>query len=104
MAHDQGSFDYKVINENISKLLDARSELDNTIQISMPFIRATTTLDLSKVMSNNDGNIGFTLGLHAIDEDVRYEDMYASTDGEMPLIGYTYTTEGKSKRVYATLT
>jgi hypothetical protein len=102
MAHDQGSFDYKVINENISKLLDARSELDNTIQISMPFIRATTTLDLSKVMSNNDGNIGFTLGLHAIDEDVRYEDMYASTDGEMPLIGYTYTTEGKSKRVYAT--
>jgi len=99
MAHDQGSFDYKVINENISKLLDARSELDNTIQVSMPFIRATTTLQLPQLGA---GNIGFTLGLHAIDEDVRYEDMYASVDGEMPLIGYTYTADGKPKRVYAT--
>ena len=99
MAHDQGSFDYKVINEDISKLLDARSELDNTIQVSMPFIRATTTIELPEL---GKGNIGFTLGLHAIDEDVRYEDMYASQQGDMPLIGYTYTAEGNSKRVYAT--
>ena len=99
MAHDKGSFDYKVVNENISKLLDARSELDNTIQVSMPFVRATTTIELPEL---GKGNIGFTLGLHAIDEDVRYEDMYASVDGEMPLIGYTYTVDGKPKRVYAT--
>ena len=100
MAHDKGSFDYKVINKNIRRILDARSELNNTVQLAMPFIKATTTLDLSKI-DMGDGNIGFTLGLHAFNEDVKYEDIYSSVDGDMPLVGYTYTEKGTNTRVYA---
>ena len=100
MAHDKGSFDYKAINKNIRRILDARSELNNTAQVAMPFIKATTTLDLSKIHMG-DGNIGFTLGLHAFNEDVKYEDIYSSVDGDMPLVGYTYTEQGTNTRVYA---
>jgi GH24 family phage-related lysozyme (muramidase) len=98
MAHDKGSFDYKVVNEKIRDVLDARSELNNTIQIAMPFVKATTTLKLPEL---GDGNIGFTLGLHAIDQDVKYEDMYAERNSNMPLVGYTYSEDGKTERVYA---
>jgi hypothetical protein len=99
MAHDKGSFDYKVINENIRNILDARSELNNTVQIAMPFVKATTTLKLEEL---GNGNIGFTLGLHAIDQDVKYEDMYAERNSNMPLVGYTYDESGNTKLVYAT--
>lgn len=100
--HGYGSFDYKVINENIKKILDDRSRLDNTIQLSMPFVKATTTLQLSQVFKQGyDGDVGFTLGLHAIDHDVKYEDMFSSQDNDLPLIGYTYGQDGATKRVYA---
>jgi len=96
--HRYGSFDYKVINKNIRNVLDNRSRLDNTVQIAMPFVKATTTIR-HEFLGN--GNIGFTLGLHGIDEDVKYDDIYSSVDGTAPLIGYTYTPDNKSKRVYA---
>jgi hypothetical protein len=95
MAHDKGSFSYKVINKKIRDILDARSELDNTAQIAMPFIKATTTISV-------DGGTGFTLGLHAFNEDVKYENIYSeSEDSSMPLIGYTYLKDGTNKRIYA---
>ena len=96
MAHDKGSFSYKVINKNIRNVLDARAALDNTVQISMPFVKATTTLDLG------GDRLGFTLGLHAINEDVKYENIYSSGDNSgMPLLGYTYRSDGTNERVYA---
>lgn len=97
--HSSGSLDYKVINKDIRKLLEARSELNNTIQVSMPFVKATTTIGGPSVPLLN-GGIGFTIGLHAIDQDVKYEDIYASQGSDMPLIGYTYV-DGKTQRVYA---
>lgn len=97
MAHDKGSFDYKVIHPNITKVLDTRSQLDNTVQLAMPFVKATTTIQ-HKFLGT--GCIGFTLGLHAIDEDVKYEDIYSDVKSS-PLIGYTYQEDGSTKRVYA---
>jgi hypothetical protein len=99
MAHDFGSFNYKVIDPRITKILDSRSSLDNTRQIAMPFIKATTTLQLPDIIG--DGAKGFTLGIHAIDEDLKYEDMYTSIDGNTPLIGYTYLSNNTTKKVYA---
>lgn len=96
MPHESGSFDYKVINPLIRNVLDNRSDLNNTIQMAMPFIKATTTIQIPELT----GGIGFTLGLHAIDEDVRYEDIYSDRGSDMPLIGYTYVN-GKTKRIYA---
>lgn len=101
-----GSFDYKVINKDIKKILRARSELNNTVQVAMPFVKATTTIYLPEFLG--DGNIGFTLGLHSIDEDVLWENMYSETDigTGYPLVGYTnqyefQTGKGKPKRIYA---
>lgn len=95
MAHDKGSFSYRVINKNIRNVLDARAALDNTVQISMPFVKATTTLKVGD-------KLGFTLGLHAINEDVKYENIYSSGDNSgMPLLGYTYRSDGTNERVYA---
>lgn len=99
MAHDSGSFDYKVINENIRKILDARSQLNNTVQVAMPFVKATTTLRHEEYIGKD--NKGFTLGLHGINEDVKYEDMYSDQNGMDPLIGYTYQANGLTKKVYA---
>jgi hypothetical protein len=95
MAHDKGSFSYRVVNKQIRDVLDARSMLDNTVQVAMPFVKATTTL--------MDGDkLGFTLGLHAINEDVKYENIYSSGDDSgMPLLGYTYLSDGTNERVYA---
>lgn len=98
MAHNKGSLDYKVINEKITKVLDNRSRLNNTVQVAMPFVKATTTIQHEIL---GEGCIGFTLGLHAINEDVKYEDMYSNQSGDMPLIGYTYQENGNNKRVYA---
>jgi len=101
---ENSSFTYKVINKNIRDILDARSVLNNTVQVAMPFVRATTTLQHPEFLG--DGNIGFTLGLHAINEDVQFEDIYASQDAagagrRYPLVGYTYTSDGTAKRIYA---
>ena len=98
MAHDKGSFDYKAIDSRIRNILDKRSEIANTVQVGMPFIKATTTI---KHPDLGDGYVGFTLGTHALDKDVRYEDLYAERNGETPLIGYTYSEEGTTKLVYA---
>jgi hypothetical protein len=100
MAHNFSSFSYKIINKNIRNILDARSRLSNTVQLGMPFVKATTTLQ-HEYLNNSLDNKGFTLGLHGFPEDVKYEDMYHSTDGIMPLIGYTYGSDGKTERVYA---
>lgn len=97
--HSYGSLDYKVINKNIKQILDARSQLDNTVQVAMPFIKATTTIGNNKFLGA--GCMGFTVGLHGINEDVQYEDIYSSQDGTSPLVGYTYTQNNKAKRIYA---
>jgi predicted chitinase len=97
--HNYGSFDYKVINKNIKKVLDSRSTLDNTVQVAMPFVKATTTIRHSYLGSND--HIGFTLGLHAIDKDVEFDNMYSSRDGNSPLIGYTYKSDGSTELVYS---
>jgi hypothetical protein len=99
MAHDSGSFDYKVIKKEIRDILDNRSVLNNTGQLAMPFVKATTTLQLKNVIG--DGNIGFSIGLHGIDQDVKYEDMYSARNSNLPLIGYTYGEDGQTRRVYA---
>jgi len=97
--HSSGSFDYKVINKNIRNILEARSQLNNTVQLAMPFVKATTTIG-GPAVPLLDGGIGFTLGLHAIEQDVKYEDIYSSQGSDMPLIGYTYV-DGKTRRIYA---
>lgn len=97
--HGYGSFDYKVINKNIRRILDSRSRLNNTVQMAMPFVKATTTIRHSNLGSND--NIGFTLGLHAIDKDVEFEDMYSSRNASVPLIGYTYKSDGSPELVYS---
>jgi LAS superfamily LD-carboxypeptidase LdcB len=99
--HSYGSFSYKALNDNIADSLSSRSKLDNTIQVAMPFVKLTSTIQLPEYLGN--GNIGFTLGLHAIDEDVKFEDIYsgAGADANCPLIGYTYTADGTTKKVYA---
>jgi GH24 family phage-related lysozyme (muramidase) len=94
--HASGSFDYKVIHPLIRNILDNRSDLNNTIQMAMPFVKATTTIQIPQL----NGGIGFTLGLHAIDQDVKYEDIYSDQGSDMPLLGYTYV-DGKTKRIYA---
>lgn len=101
MAHESGSFDYKVINKLITDVLDNRSRLNNTVQVAMPFVKATTTIEIPEILGLN--NIGFTLGLHGINEDVGYENMFSSQGGEsdLPLVGYTHSPDGQAKRVYA---
>jgi murein DD-endopeptidase MepM/ murein hydrolase activator NlpD len=103
LRHRNTSFSYKSIHPEIRTVLDARSALDNTVQVAMPFVKATTTLDLKMVLGEfYDGCVGFTLGTHMYN-DVSWEDLYASQTrgGDFsPLIGYTYTSDG-NKPVYA---
>ena len=97
--HEFGSFDYKVTHPTVKRVLKQRSYLDNTTQISMPFINATTTIEMPEYLG--DG-LGFSLGLHAINEDVLYSDMYgaSTSEGRYPLVGYTHGADGKPKRIY----
>jgi len=98
--HRKGSFNYRTMDSKIKRVLHARSVLDNTVQMAMPFVKATTTFRHEKLLLGSE-NVGFTIGLHAINEDVQYEDIYSSQNGSMPLIGYTYTKDGKTQRIYA---
>lgn len=87
--HQNNSFSYKVTDERIQEQLDKRSKLNNTVQIGMPFIKVTSTVKVG-----NDGK-GFTLGMHMINKDITYQDIYASReDITSPLVGYTYTESG----------
>lgn len=99
IPHNFGSFDYKVTNETIRKILKARTVLDNTIQVSMPFVKATTTIQIPEYLGTD--NIGFTLGAHAIQEDVRAEDLLSNAGGTAPYIGYTYARDGTNRKIYA---
>lgn len=100
MAHDKGSFSYKTINEKTKSVLQQRSRLNNTAQVGMPFVKATTTLKLPEVLGPDC--VGFTLGTHAIEIDGLAENIYSDTNGNA-LIGYTYNPDGTTKRVYATV-
>jgi hypothetical protein len=95
--HTNNSFSYKTIHPNIRNILEERSKLDNTTQVSMPFIKATTTLQLPEILGNG---IGFTLGIHATELDIKYQDIYASQNGSY-LTGYTYQPDGTNKLIYA---
>lgn len=99
IPHNFGSFDYKVTNPKIRQILKARTVLDNTIQVGMPFVKATTTIQIPEYLGAD--NIGFTLGLHAIDQDVRAEDMLSNRSGTAPYIGYTYQRDRTNKKIYA---
>lgn len=96
--HKNSSFSYKTIHPNIRAILDNRSRLNNTVQMSMPFVKVTSTLNMNGI--HGTGNIGFTLGLHAIPEDVRAQNIYSDSGGNA-LIGYTYDVDGRTERVYA---
>lgn len=100
--HRRNSFSYKTINEDIKKILDERSVLDNTVQVAMPFIKVTSTIDMARAAGyeTETGNYGFTLGMHAIDQDVEFQDIYSEVGTGEYLIGYTYTPDGRSKRIY----
>ena len=95
--HTNNSFSYKTINKRIRNILEERSKLDNTTQVSMPFIKATTTLQLPEILGSG---VGFTLGIHATELDIKYQDIYASQDGQY-LAGYTYQPDGTNKLIYA---
>lgn len=96
--HRNNSFSYKNIHPTIKSALNSRARLDNKVQMAMPFVKATTTLALPEVLGQ--GNIGFTLGLHAIKSDLTAQNIYSSAKGNA-LIGYTYTTNGETEPIYA---
>jgi hypothetical protein len=104
--HKYSSLSYKISHEAVRKALKHRSYLNNTAQISMPFLKATTTVVNEDFLGKD--NLGFTLGMHAIDMDVRYQDIFSNTketkDKQYPLCGYTYTKQGKNQLVYANAT
>jgi hypothetical protein len=95
--HRRAAFSYKTINPTIRRILDNRSALDNTVQVAMPFIKVTSTLQNPDILGY--GNYGFTLGMHATELDAQFDDIYTNKNGKAYL-GYTYTTEGRSQRVY----
>lgn len=96
--HNYSSFSYKVTDKRIQNILRARSRVDNVVQIGMPFVKATATIEMPELLGN--GNIGFSLGIHGL-LDVGYESIYAQGSSEAPMVGYTYTTNGQNQRVYA---
>jgi len=101
-CRDNNSFSYKTIHPIIRRILDERSKLNNTVQLAMPFVRATSTIQHDEYLG--PGNKGFTLGLHLYDEDAKWQDIYSDQSveqGNYPLIGYTYDKDGKTKRLYA---
>jgi putative chitinase len=98
--HNYGSFSYKVTDQKIQNILRARSQVNNVVQVGMPFVKATGTVEMPELLGN--GNLGFTLGIHGL-LDAGYESIYAQGSSESPLVGYTYTKDGRNERVYATI-
>jgi murein DD-endopeptidase MepM/ murein hydrolase activator NlpD len=102
LRHRNTSFSYKTIHPSVRRVLDARSNINNTIQVASPFVKATSTLDLGMTLGPKyDGCVGFTLGPHML-TDGNWFDLYSSTtSGESsPFIGYTYL-DNVNKFVYA---
>lgn len=99
--HNQGSFSYKVTNNLIKRILTERSKVSNTVQVGMPFVKATSTVAIEELLG--PGNIGFTLGIHSL-PDVTQEDIFASPQGNADdaFVGYTYTANGLNKKIFAT--
>lgn len=95
--HRNNSFSYKSIHPTIKGVLNSRAQLTNKVQMAMPFVKATTTLYLPDVLGN--GNLGFTLGLHAIKEDITAQNIYSDSKGNA-LIGYTYDGNGQTIPIY----
>lgn len=99
--HRRNKFTYKVIDPTIREILRERSILDNTQQIAMPFVKATTTVKLPKILGANA--VGFTLGIQMLERDFKIRDIYASEQGK-ELVGYTYEPQGDgvvTKSVFA---
>lgn len=96
--HTYSPFNYKVFDKKVQDVLYNRTRLDNTVQVAMPFVKATTTIQREDYLG--PGNLGFTLGTHAIPQDVKYQDIYSPTS-EYPLVGYTYTKENTNELIYA---
>lgn len=98
--HNNGSFAYKTTNKIIKKILAERSKPSNSVQVAMPFVKATSTVQLNDLLG--DGSIGFTLGIQAL-PDVQFEDIFAAPQGNRDdaLVGYTYK-DNKNYPVFAT--
>lgn len=98
--HNYGSFSYKVTDQAIRKVLNSRAALHNVVQASTPFVKATTTIESPEFLG--DGNIGFTLGIHNVPwSDPKYTDFFGNASGDLPYVGYTYTTNNTNVPVHA---
>ena len=90
------------MDKTVRQALYERSLLDNTVQLATPFVKVTSTIQHTLLK----GGKGFTLGIHATSEDMKYQDIFSSTAGDSgkkyPLIGYTYVGD-KNQPVYADL-
>jgi LAS superfamily LD-carboxypeptidase LdcB len=98
--HNYNSFSYKVTDDRIKNILQKRSQVNNAIQIGMPFVKATATVAIEEYLG--PGNIGFTLGIHSL-PDSGYENIFENVGNvEDPMVGYTYDRNGLPVRIYAT--
>lgn len=90
------------MDKTVRDALYERSLLDNTVQIATPFVKVTSTIQHSLL----NGGRGFTLGMHATNQDMKYQDIFSSAAAasgkKYPLIGYTYVGD-KNQPVYADL-
>lgn len=98
--HEYGSFSYKVTNKQIQRILQARSKLNNVVQVAMPFVKVTSTIEIPEYLGAE--NIGFTLGIHAGNDEL-YKDIFGLQGTEDPYLGYTYTPDGKNVPIFARL-
>jgi hypothetical protein len=98
--HEYGSFSYKVTDKRVQRILQARSKLSNVVQVAMPFVKVTSTIEIPEYLGGE--NIGFTLGIHSAGDDL-YKDIFGLQGTEDPYLGYTYTPEGKNEPIFARL-
>lgn len=95
--HNYSSFSYKVTNGKIQGALRSRSNVSNAVQVGMPFVKVTSTIEVPEILGAN--NIGFTIGPHGL-FDAQYQTIYNPTKSA-PYLGYTYTPNGTNEPVYA---
>lgn len=98
--HNHSSFSYKITDKRIQNILAQRSKVTNTVQVGMPFVKATTTIGIEEYLG--PGNVGFTLGIHSL-PDSGYQSLFETTGNpEDPMVGYTYTRNGSNIPIYST--